>query len=123
MKIYLNLGARTSKDSPIKKALLAILPILGGPGNVILDTLVDDEEHEPDVAIVDSVREAQRVMAISERAKILIAHFLPDDQKMADGFAARYPERVRAQAYVEHAGEKNFLAALIELLATEKESA
>lgn len=80
-----------------------------------VDTAVDADDIEADLAVVDSVAKALRLIKETEHTVIVIAYIRYDDQEAAEAFAARH-DRVHTTHIVSGNGKVNFVLCLQQII-------
>ena len=89
--------------NPVAMALSLIAKAAGGR---IVEQMVDDQEKEADIAVVNTVEAALRVVKETERTVVYLCYYdfrnspgFCASAKEALAFAVRFPERVKASAF------------------------
>ena len=103
-----------NKTNPVAMAIGQIVKVAGG---VIVDKLIDDQEVEVDIAMVNSVEAALRLIKETEKTLVFLTYFGKRQEHEVVAFAARFPERVKAAPLIEGEGEENLLVRFMKTIA------
>ncbi|MBI2052059.1 MAG: hypothetical protein HYT38_00055 [Candidatus Sungbacteria bacterium] len=106
-----------NESNPVAMAIGLIAKSVGG---VLVDQLVDEQEVEADIAVVNTVEVALRLLKETENTLVFLGYLgntgYCASEKEALAFAARFP-RVKAGPFVEAKGEENLMIALMRTIA------
>lgn len=107
-----------SESNPVAMAIGLIAKSVGG---TLVDQLVDEQEAEADIAVVNTVEAALRLLKETERTIVLLGYLGNTGycarKEEALAFASRFPQRVKAGPLVEAAGEENLMIILMRTIA------
>lgn len=101
-------------SNPVAMAIGLIAKSVGG---VLVDQLVDEQEVEADIAVVNTVEAALRLLKETENTFVFLGYLgntgYRASEKEALAFAARFQERVKVGPFVEAEGEENLMIILM----------
>ena len=90
-----------NESNPVARAIGAIAKLAGG---VLIEQLVDAQEVEANIAVVNTVEVALRLLKESEKTIVFLGYLgntgFCASENEAQAFAARFPDRVKAIALV-----------------------
>ena len=109
----------SGKKTTVAKAIEQVAHTFGAE---IVNQAVDADDVESDIAVVDRVDSALKIIKETEKTAILLA-FMPmtDKKREVEAFAARFPDRVKAVDMVLASNGPPLVPMLLKLIAEKAE--
>lgn len=96
ISVYIEIDSQYA-ENPIAMALQQILNVCGGD---VWSKPVTDDDREADVAVVNTVNLALKIIKETEATKVVLVYFMKSEREMAEAFASRYVGRVTPVSYI-----------------------